>query len=160
MHEKDDNLRGKASLVKDASRKLARVNTQVKDQALIAIAGEIDRNRDAIRSENHKDVAAGAEKKLSAAFIDRLTLDDKRIQGLIRILNDVVNLKDPVGEIFNMNSLPNGMRVGQIRVPIGVIGIIFESRPNVCIEVASLTIKSGNGVILRGDPMPFTPTFC
>jgi glutamate-5-semialdehyde dehydrogenase len=87
---------------------------------------------------------------LSAAFIDRLTLDDKRIEELIAVLHDVVNLKDPVGEIFNMNTLPNGLKVGQIRVPIGVIGIIFESRPNVCIEVAALTIKSGNGVILRG----------
>ncbi len=69
---------------------------------------------------------------------------------MIRILHDVVYLHDPVGEIFNMNSLPNGLKVGQMRVPIGVIGIIFESRPNVCIEVAALTIKSGNGVILRG----------
>jgi glutamate-5-semialdehyde dehydrogenase len=150
MHEVAENLNAKASQVKQASRELAKMNTGRKDQALIAIAEEIDQNRDAIRAENSKDVAAGRERGLSDAFIDRLTLDDQRIQGLISILHNVVNLKDPVGEIFNMNTLPNGLKVGQIRVPIGVIGIIFESRPNVCIEVAALTIKSGNGVILRG----------
>jgi glutamate-5-semialdehyde dehydrogenase len=139
-----------ASQVKLASRELAKINTDLKNKALIAIAEEILNNREAIKAENLKDIKAGMKKGLSAAFIDRLTLDDKRIEGLISILHDVVNLKDPVGEIFNMNTLPNGLKVGQIRVPIGVIAIIFESRPNVCIEVAALTIKSGNGVILRG----------
>jgi glutamate-5-semialdehyde dehydrogenase len=103
-----------------------------------------------IIAENKKDIKAGIEKGLSAAFIDRLTLNDRSIDKLIHILHEVVNLKDPVGEIFNMNTLPNGLKVGQIRVPIGVIAIIFESRPNVCIEVSALTLKSGNGVILRG----------
>ncbi len=150
MYETSENLSIKASQVKKASRELARINTGQKNLALKTIAEEIDRNRDAIRQENSRDLEAGAKKGLSGAFIDRLTLDNKRIEGLIRLLHDVVNLKDPAGEIFNMNSLPNGLKVGQMRVPIGVIGIIFESRPNVCIEVASLTIKSGNGVILRG----------
>lgn len=134
---------------------LARTNTAQKNRALIAIAEEIDKNRNMIKSENSKDLAAGREKGLTSAFIDRLTLNDKRIDSLISVLHDVVNLKDPVGEIFNMNTLPNGLKVGQIRVPIGVIGIIFESRPNVCIEVAALTIKSGNGVILRGGSDAF-----
>ena len=150
MHETEENISLKAKQVRQASRLLARANTIMKNQALQAIASEIERNREAIKAENSKDIAAGKEKGLSAAFIDRLTLNDMRIQGLIDVLNDVVNLKDPVGEIFNMNTLPNGLKVGQMRVPIGVIGIIFESRPNVCIEVAALTIKSGNGVILRG----------
>jgi glutamate-5-semialdehyde dehydrogenase len=150
MPEATENLSVKASQVKQASRVLARMNTGQKNLALLAIAEEIDRNREVIKAENSRDLAAGKVKGLSAAFIDRLTLNDSRIQGLISVLNDVVNLKDPVGEIFNMNTLPNGLKVGQIRVPIGVIGIIFESRPNVCIEVAALTIKSGNGVILRG----------
>ncbi len=150
MHETEENISLKAKQVRQASRLLARANTIMKNQALQAITSEIERNREAIKAENSKDIAAGKEKGLSAAFIDRLTLNDIRIQGLIDVLNDVVNLKDPVGEIFNMNTLPNGLKVGQMRVPIGVIGIIFESRPNVCIEVAALTIKSGNGVILRG----------
>lgn len=149
-----DDLKQKLALlaagVKKASRILARSNTGLKDRALVAIAEEINENRDLIMAENNKDLEAGKLKGLSAAFIDRLTLNNKRIDGLIQVLNDVRNLKDPVGEIFNMNALPNGLKVGQMRVPIGVLAIIFESRPNVCIEVAALTIKSGNGVILRG----------
>jgi glutamate-5-semialdehyde dehydrogenase len=150
MHDMNKQLIQKAVQVKKASRELARLNTGLKDKALELIAAELENNRALIREENKKDVSAGIEKGLSAAFIDRLTLDDKRINGMIRILHEVVHLHDPVGEIFNMKALPNGLKVGQMRVPIGVIGIIFESRPNVCIEVAALTIKSGNGVILRG----------
>jgi glutamate-5-semialdehyde dehydrogenase len=140
----------KGKMVKEASRMLAIANTAIKDKALLFMAEEIEKNRETIKSENSKDLKAGVKKGLSDAFIDRLTLDDKRIDGMIKILYDVINLKDPIGEIFNMNTLPNGLKVGQMRVPIGVIGIIFESRPNVCIEVASLTIKSGNGALLKG----------
>lgn len=150
MHETEENISLKAQQVRKASRVIATAGTSLKNQALLAIAAEIDRNRDVLKAENSRDIAAGKEKGLSAAFIDRLTLNDKRIQELIDVLNEVMILKDPVGEIFNMNTLPSGLKVGQMRVPIGVIGIIFESRPNVCIEVAALTIKSGNGVILRG----------
>jgi len=150
MYEVKDKLLQTARQVKSASRELARANTALKNRALEIIAGEIEKNRALIHEENKKDVSAGIKKGLSSAFIDRLSLDDKRIDGMIRILQEVVHLHDPAGEIFNMNTLPNGLKVGQMRVPIGVIGIIFESRPNVCIEVAALTIKSGNGVILRG----------
>jgi glutamate-5-semialdehyde dehydrogenase len=139
-----------ASQVKQASRELAKADTALKNKALMAISAEINNNRDLIKSENSRDIENARTKGLSPAFIDRLTMNDRRIDGLIEVLGDVVNLKDPVGEIFNMNSLPNGLKVGQMRVPIGVLAIIFESRPNVCIEVAALTIKSGNGVILRG----------
>ncbi len=150
MHDLKEQLIQKAISVKKASRELAKQNTGVKNNALEIIAGEIGANRELIKKENLKDIASGKSKGLSAAFIDRLTLDDKRIDGMIRILQEVIHLHDPVGEIYDMNTMPNGLRVGLMRVPIGVIGIIFESRPNVCIEVASLTIKSGNGVILRG----------
>jgi len=154
-----DELKQKLSLlaarVKKASRELARANTGTKDKALAAIAGEIRENRDLIILENLKDIEAGRNKGLSAAFIDRLTLNEKRIDGLTALLEDVINLHDPVGEIFNMNTLPNGLKVGKMSVPIGVLAIIFESRPNVCIEVAALTIKSGNGVILRGGSDAF-----
>jgi glutamate-5-semialdehyde dehydrogenase len=150
MEDLKEKLSIMASQVKLASRELARANTGLKDKALMAVAAEINKNRECIKTENARDIEAGKTKGLPAAMIDRLTLNDKRIDGLIQVLHDVVSLKDPVGEIFNMNSLPNGLRVGQMRVPIGVLAIIFESRPNVCIEVAALTIKSGNGVILRG----------
>ena len=150
MHDIKEELIQKAIRVKKASRELAKQNTGVKNRALELIAGEIQANRTLIREENRKDIESGKSKGLSAAFLDRLTLDDKRIDGMIRILQEVIHLHDPVGEIYDMNTMPNGLRVGLMRVPIGVIGIIFESRPNVCVEVASLTIKSGNGVILRG----------
>jgi glutamate-5-semialdehyde dehydrogenase len=137
-------------MVKKASRALAAVNSGVKNRALECIAEELEQNRDTIKRENAKDVEAGQQKGLSKAFIDRLILGDKRINEMIHVLQDVVKLDDPVGEIFEVITRPNGLKVGKMRVPIGVVGIIFESRPNVCIEVASLTIKSGNGVILRG----------
>lgn len=140
----------KAKNVKIASRELATLETSKKNLALKCIKEEIEKNRELIKNENQSDIDKAREKGLSGAFIDRLTLNDKRIDGMISVLNDVINLKDPVGEIINMNTLPNGLKVGQMRVPIGVIGIIFESRPNVCIEVTALSIKSGNGVILRG----------
>jgi glutamate-5-semialdehyde dehydrogenase len=140
----------KAKKVKIASRELAKLETAKKNLALRRIMEEIEKNRESIKKVNQSDVDMAREKGLSDAFIDRLTLNDKRIDGMIGVLNDVINLKDPVGEIINMSTLPNGLKVGQMRVPIGVIGIIFESRPNVCIEVAALTIKSGNGTILRG----------
>ena len=150
MINSHENISEKAKNVRQASRKLASVNTSVKNLALNYIADELDKNRKIIKRENEKDLKAGIKKGLSNAFIDRLSLDEKRINGMIGVLNDVIRLDDPVGEISNMRTLPNGLRVGKMSVPIGVIGIIFESRPNVCIEVASLTLKSGNGVILRG----------
>lgn len=150
----------KGKKVKEASRILARINTAQKDFSLKCIAEEIDKNREILKKENKTDLENGEKKGLSKAFLDRLALTDSRIDGMIKVLNDVIHLKDPVGEIFNMNTLPNGLKVGQMRVPIGVIGIIFESRPNVCIEVASLTIKSGNGVILRGGSDAIHSNIC
>jgi glutamate-5-semialdehyde dehydrogenase len=146
----EENILVKGRNARTASRELATIQTVIKNKALKCIAEEIETNRDFIKKENSIDLDNGKSKGLSKAFIDRLALTDSRIDGMIKVLDDVSNLKDPVGEILNMNTLPNGLKVGQMRVPIGVIGIVFESRPNVCIEVAALTIKSGNAVILRG----------
>lgn len=140
----------KAENAKKASRELAKLNTNQKDKALSAIADELNIHRHEIKAANSKDIISGEQKGMSKAILDRLLLTDERIDGMIKILHDVMKLKDPVGEIIEMNTLPNGLRVGQMRMPLGVIGIIFESRPNVCIEVAALTIKSANAVILRG----------
>ncbi len=140
----------KGNRVRNAARQLVKYNTDKKNAALALIAEEIDLNRDEIKKANTSDLTAGKKKGLTTAFLDRLELTDKRIDGMIRVLHDVISLKDPVGEIIGMNTMPNGLRVGQMRMPLGVVGIIFESRPNVCIEVAALTIKSANGVILRG----------
>jgi glutamate-5-semialdehyde dehydrogenase len=133
-----------------ASRHLVKLTTETKNNALGLIAGELELQREELKQANRKDIVTGEKKGLSKAFLDRLELNDKRIDEMIKVLKDVINLRDPVGEITNMNTLPNGLKVGQMRMPLGVIGIIFESRPNVCIEVAALTIKSSNGVILRG----------
>ena len=140
----------KGDSVKTAARQLVKFNTDIKNAALIQIAEEIEDNRSEIKKANEIDLSDGKKKGLSSAFLDRLELSEKRIDGMIKVLNDVTRLKDPVGEIIGMNTLPNGLRVGQMRMPLGVVGIIFESRPNVCVEVAALTIKSANGVILRG----------
>jgi glutamate-5-semialdehyde dehydrogenase len=155
-----DVIMEKAGSVKAASVKLARINTGKKNTALKCIAEEIEKNRSLIKEKNISDLKSAREKGLTSAFIDRLELTDKRIDGMIKILNDVINLKDPVGEILYMNSLPNGLKVGQMRVPVGVIGVIFESRPNVSIEVSALTIKSGNGVILRGGSDAINSNIC
>ncbi len=143
-------LINKGKSVKAASRELIKFTTEQKNKALALIADEIDAMRGVIIKENEKDLIIGREKGLSKSFLDRLELNDKRIDGMIKVLHDVIKLNDPVGEILGMNTLPNGLKVGQMRMPLGVVGIIFESRPNVCIEVAALTIKSANGVILRG----------
>lgn len=140
----------KAENARKAFRELAKLNTNQKDEALFLIADELNTRRHEIKAANSKDIISGEQKGMSKAMLDRLLLSDDRIDGMIKILHDVIKLKDPVGEIIGMNTLPNGLRVGQMRMPLGVIGIIFESRPNVCIEVAALTIKSANAVILRG----------
>lgn len=140
----------KAQNAKAATSELVKLNTGQKNLALKYIAEELDANRSFIQEKNKIDVDNAIEKGMSKALIDRLTLTDSRIDGMIKVLNDVINLNDPVGEVTGMKTLPNGLKVGQMRMPLGVAGIIFESRPNVCIEVASLTIKSANGVILKG----------
>lgn len=146
----EKSLIEKGNNAKSAARELVKFNTEAKNNALRLIAGELETNRESLKEANQKDLQAGREKGLTKAFLDRLELNDKRIDGMIGVLQDVIALKDPVGEIIGMNTLPNGLKVGQMRMPLGVVGIIFESRPNVCIEVAALTIKSANGVILRG----------
>ncbi|MBN2350897.1 MAG: glutamate-5-semialdehyde dehydrogenase [Bacteroidales bacterium] len=150
----------KGRQVKAAARELVKISPEKKNKALQIIADEIEQNRERIKKENLLDLKNGEEKGLSKAFIDRLTLTDTRIDGMIQILEDVQKLQDPVGEIIGMNTLPNGLKVGQMRMPLGVIGIIFESRPNVCVEVAALTIKSANGVILRGGSDAIHSNIC
>lgn len=135
---------------KEGARRLATLSTRIKDNALHAMADALEREMDRLKAENQKDLDSAREKTLSQALIDRLTLNEKRIREMAKGLRDVAALPDPVGEITRMWQRPNGMRVGRIRVPIGVIGIIYESRPNVTADSAALCIKSGNSVFLRG----------
>ncbi len=133
-----------------ASSQLARANTGAKNQALLATAEAIEASRDALKQANSQDLEAGRAKGLEAAMLDRLELTDARIDTMIEGLHQVAALADPVGGITDLNFRPSGIQVGKMRVPLGVIGIIYESRPNVTIEAASLCLKSGNAVILRG----------
>ncbi|WP_414729867.1 glutamate-5-semialdehyde dehydrogenase [Zhongshania aliphaticivorans] len=133
-----------------AARLVAAADTGVKNRALLAIAAAVDARRDDILAANAKDVAAGEASGLDAALLDRLALNAAGIAGIIEGLTQVAALADPVGAITDLNYRPSGIQVGKMRVPLGVIGIIYESRPNVTVEAASLCLKSGNSAILRG----------
>ncbi len=133
-----------------ASREIAKADTHTKNLALNLIADELIAQKKQILEANQIDIKNGEEKELSSALLDRLELTDGRFDGMIEGLHQVASLNDPVGEISDMKYLPSGIQVGQMRVPLGVVGIIYESRPNVTVEAASLCLKSGNAVILRG----------
>ena len=133
-----------------ASRAMARASTRAKDTALSAIAAAIRRNKTALQTENAKDLAAGRAKGLDAAMLDRLTLSGKAVETMAQGLEQIAALTDPVGEISDLKFRPSGIQVGRMRVPLGVIGIIYESRPNVTADAAGLCLKSGNACILRG----------
>ena len=133
-----------------ASRAIAKADTGIKNRALLAIADIIDASRDALVAANAKDLAQGEANGLESAMLDRLQLKSDQIDTMIEGLRQVAALPDPIGAITDMNYLPSGIQVGKMRVPLGVIGIIYESRPNVTVEAASLCLKSGNATILRG----------
>ncbi|MFJ2989327.1 glutamate-5-semialdehyde dehydrogenase [Collimonas sp. NPDC087041] len=133
-----------------ASRAMARADTAAKNRALALIAAAIRRDAALLRSANQLDLDAARANGLAPAMLDRLTLSDKAIDTMIAGLEQIVALPDPIGEISNMKYRPTGIQVGQMRVPLGVIGIIYEARPNVTVDAAGLCIKSGNATILRG----------
>jgi glutamate-5-semialdehyde dehydrogenase len=133
-----------------ASAMIAKATTGQKNAALIAIAERIDNARETLLAANAQDMAAGREKGLDAALLDRLELTPARIDAMLEGLRQVAALDDPIGAISEMKPRPSGIQVGRMRVPLGVIGIIYESRPNVTCEAASLCLKSGNATILRG----------
>ena len=135
---------------RQASVVLARLSTEVKNRALIAMADALTANRERLLKENALDVANARSMGLSQAMIDRLTLKEATIAGIARGLTEVATLADPVGEVTSMWTRPNGLKVGRMRIPLGVVGIIYESRPNVTADAAALCLKSGNAVILRG----------
>lgn len=133
-----------------ASRVMAAATTAQKNAALLAMAEAIDSSRENLQQANELDLQAGRDKGLDAAMLDRLALTPARIDGMLEGLRQVAALQDPVGEVSDMSFRPSGIQVGRMRVPLGVIGIIYESRPNVTCEAASLCLKSGNAAILRG----------
>jgi len=135
---------------KEASEGLAVLPSGVKNGALLRMAEDLLEKRDLLKAENGRDVSEAREKGLTAAMIDRLTLKDGTIEAMAGGLREVAALPDPVGRVTSMWRRPNGLLVGRMRIPLGVIGIIYESRPNVTADAAALCLKSGNAVILRG----------
>jgi glutamate-5-semialdehyde dehydrogenase len=139
-----------AKQAKAASRELAKLTTAEKNNCLLAMADALEKNSDAIKAANAKDMETAAQMGLSSAMLDRLKLDDKRISGMAKGLREVAALPDPVGKILDERTRPNGLKLQKISTPIGVVVIIYESRPNVTADAASLCFKSGNATILRG----------
>jgi glutamate-5-semialdehyde dehydrogenase len=135
---------------KSASFLMGQISSAVKNKALLAMAGGLEGNKARIISANKKDLIRAKAKKLKPAFIDRLTLNDKRIKAMADSLRQVAAINDPIGEIIKMWTRPNGLWIGKLRVPLGVIGVIYESRPNVTSDCVGLCLKSGNSAILRG----------
>lgn len=145
-----NELEAKGEAARRAARVLARTSTDVKNRALLAIADALQERSEEVLRANGQDVQGGREAGLSDAVIDRLTLTNDKIEAIASDVRDVATLPDPVGEMIDMRTLPNGLKVGRRRVPLGVIAAIYESRPNVTVDIASLCLKSGNACILRG----------
>ena len=143
-------LATKGKLAKQAARVLANLDSATKDKALLIIAETIMEQEPTILAANDRDIETGRANGLSEALLDRLLLTAPRLEGIAKDVKSIINLPDPVGEMFDSRRLPNGLQVSKRRIPIGVVGVIYESRPNVTIDISALCLKSGNAAILRG----------
>lgn len=154
MSDPADDVRRLAERAKDASRKLVALPRSVKDKVLLDVARELDEQAknpaSPVLAANAEDVAAAQQAGLEPAMVDRLRLDEKRMRGMSAALREIASYDDPVGAIVGMAKRPNGLLVGRSRIPLGVIAMVYEARPNVTIEAFALTLKSGNAVLLRG----------
>ncbi len=140
----------KAKRAKSAMRVLSRSSVDIRNNALLVMAENLLKAKDDIQDVNHTDLENGQKTGLAAPLMQRLKIDDKKIERMVDNLRQVAALPDPIGEVISMRERPNGLKIGRVRVPIGVVGVVYESRPDVTVEVSALCIKSGNGVILRG----------
>ena len=136
---------------KRAAKALARVDTATKNAALEGIATALEERAEEILEANARDMQAGRESELSEALLDRLLLDEGRIEGIAKAVRQIVALGDPVGEVIDGHRLPNGLDVRKVRVPLGVVAVVYEARPNVTIDATALCLKSGNAIVLRGS---------
>ena len=143
-------LEKKARAAKAASRRMSYLSAEVKNKALHNISADLIARKDEILAANQIDYKAGEAAGMGVAMLDRLMLDSGRLEGIAQDVLAVAALPDPVGEVFDMRTLPNGLQIGRKRVPLGVVGAIYESRPNVTIDISALCLKSGNAIILRG----------
>ncbi len=143
-------IEGLCGAAKEASRSIARLSSNSRNEALRSMASRLRAEKDFILAENAWDIAEAERSGQNSAFMDRLILNDDRIEAMARSIEEIAMLEDPIGKIENMRTMPSGIRVGQMRVPIGVVCVIFESRPNVTTDIAALCVKSGNACVLRG----------
>jgi len=143
-------VRSMGEKARNSAAKLALATASGKNAALESVAEALEKDKSLIVAENEKDLDQGEKDGLSAAMLDRLRLNEKRIRAMIDGVGEVARLEDPVGKVYDERIRPNGLRIHRLKVPIGVIGIIYESRPNVTVDASALTLKSGNAVILRG----------
>ncbi|MCE2405098.1 MAG: glutamate-5-semialdehyde dehydrogenase [Dehalococcoidia bacterium] len=150
-----DILLEKGEAARTAARRLAKLSSAVKDRALNGVADALEAAQETVLEANEKDLEAGRAAGLSDALLDRLLLDPERLRGMAADVRSIALLPDPVGEMFEVRTLPNGLTVGKKRVPLGVIGAIYESRPNVTADISALCLKSGNACILRGGREAF-----
>src|SRR6476646_2681521 len=146
-----DEVLDVARRAKSAAAAFAPTPRAAKDTALLAMADALVADTDAILAANTEDLERGRTAGLTDAILDRLALDAKRIEAMADGLRQVASLPDPVGEVIRGSTLPNGLQLRQVRVPMGVVGIIYEARPNVTVDAAGLCVKSGNAVLLRGS---------
>ncbi len=145
-----DELTSRGRAARDAARQLAKATGEARNRALLGIADGLESSRDKILEANERDLEAGRQKGLQEHYLDRMMLDPDRLDAIADDVRSVSALPDPVGEVIEMRTMPNGLQVGRRRVPLGVIGVIYESRPNVTVDISTLCLKSGNAVILRG----------
>ena len=150
MEKAIEELRAKGKAAREASRRLAYLSTEVKNQALQNIADDLLAKKGEILAANRKDCQEAEASGMGAAMLDRLMLDESRLKSISDDVRTVAGLPDPVGEVFDMRTLPNGLFLGRKRTPLGVIGTMYESRPNVTVDISVLCLKSGNAVVLRG----------
>ena len=150
-------LEEKARAARAASRRMAYLSAEVKNKALHNIASDLLTRREEILAANQRDYHEAHTSGMNAAMLDRLMLSPERLAAMAKDVLAVAALPDPVGEVFDMRTLPNGLQLSRKRVPLGVIGAIYESRPNVTVDISALCLKSGNAVILRGAGRRFTP---
>ena len=146
----DDKVRAICIEARKAARKLAPQSREVKDAALEAIARALEAGQAEVLAANEADLAAARAKGTTGAMLDRLMLDERRIKGIVESVRSIAALPDPVGEVVSRTLRPNGLRVTRVRVPLGVIAMVYEARPNVTVEASALTLKAGNAVVLRG----------
>jgi glutamate-5-semialdehyde dehydrogenase len=154
--QEDSEIAKISRRAREASRPLGRLDRRHKDRALAAIAAGLRDSKVSLIKANEQDIARGRESGLSAALQDRLRLTEARIESLARAVEEIIGLDDPVGRVIQGRTLPNGLRLSQVAVPLGVIGVIYEARPNVTVDIAALALKSGNAVILRGGSAALT----